>query len=71
MQVSNEQKTLDLVLLVLTILKATVPKKGIYRYVLLDNLCYSCTYLAPPRVAFQLFAEQAISLLHFGTKNKV
>ena len=38
---------------------------------LLDNLCYSCTSLAPPRLAFQLFAGQTIQLLYFCTKNKV
>ena len=38
---------------------------------LLDNLCYSCTSLAPPRLAFRLFAGQTIQLLYFCTKNKV
>ena len=38
---------------------------------LLDNLCYSCTSLAPPRLAFELFAGQIIQLLYFCTKNKV
>ena len=38
---------------------------------LLDNLCYSCTCLAPPQPAFQLFAGQTIQLLYFCTKNKV
>ena len=32
---------------------------------LLDNLCYLCSCLAPPRQAFQLFAGQTISLLYF------
>ena len=36
---------------------------------LLDNLCYSCTCLAPPRLA--LFAGQTIQLLYFCRKNKV
>ena len=38
---------------------------------LLDNLCYSCTCLAPPRLAFRLFAGKTIQLLYFCTKNKV
>ena len=38
---------------------------------LLDNFCYSCTCLAPPRLGFQLFAGQTIQLLYFCTKNKV
>ena len=38
---------------------------------LLDNLCYSCTCPAPPRLAFQLFVGQTIELLYFCAKNKV
>ena len=38
---------------------------------LLDNLCYSCTCLAPPRLAFQLFSGQTMQLLYLCTKNKV
>ena len=38
---------------------------------LLDNLCYSCTCLAPPQLAFQLFVGRTIQLLYFCSKNKV
>ena len=38
---------------------------------LLDNLCYSCTCLAPSQLAFQLFVGQTIQLLYFCSKNKV
>ena len=39
----------------------------------LDNLCYSCTCLAPPKLAFQLhvFVGRTIQVLYFCTKNKV
>lgn len=38
---------------------------------LLDNLCYSCTCLAPPQLAFQLFVGRTIQRLYFCSKNKV
>ena len=52
-------------------LRQSVRLSNSLRFLFLDNLCYSCTCLAPPRLAFQLFAGQTIQLLYFCTKNKV
>ena len=40
-----------------------------FLFLFLFLLRYSCTLLAPPPLAFQLFAGQTIQLLYFCTKN--